>query len=977
MIWRSIVCLVLLGGSMTHADTLIVEAEDFQPQGEGWKALPWGTNYYAATFANCFLSRKSYLGASETAEQAIATHSIRIPTAGEYLALVRYEAAYRFETRFRLRIRQNNAIVFNRIYGSRENDKIWAFGSKLRKELSWDWGAVENVVWEGHDAIVKLQAGDAVLELVAIEQPQPGARRNVDLVMLTTDQADVAQRIAKESYLPLDGRLTQAGDLFAQVLNSSDSPLSLTFPPCTEHSPYWVHQRTWKPITIAIAPGATSPWQEVGSLLDTLNDGQWNISATGKDVRYTLVFGTPVTGREPQPIRTFADLKGNVQLAYDADTRRTKRIRQDIEVVHELVDYLKQHPLDGMTPKRTLVYGYGFTEQPGRDDFNALIREFQNLSGVNALSLHGEAKIPLMGMPRGYIDVRGVPTNQLAAHVAKLATEGKTKQVAVVSLGDEIGLPLPPANDHAAFRIWLATQSHGLGDIAAVNYSPTAETAKMNPALYYYSKLYGHRYGILSLKERTDILRRGLPNAGIGANFSPHHQHLYIGETHHWISLFREQGMTMPWGEDYIWQVPVASQQVTGLMLDMYRAGVRHQPTAKIHFYVMPHWPGNTPNSWRRQFYTAIGHGAKVLNLFEYRPVQAAYTENHCSLPAMYQEVRRAMHELAILDDLVQDGQVRPASVGLWFSETGDIWNNLDHPRDVAKRALYLAIRHQQVPLDVIVDGDDLSKLKALYLTDANVSRASSKQIAEWVKLGGTLFATAGAGMFDEFNAPNTVLRELLGVTPEAVMMAPGAPIRWEKQDLPFAEPMTNVMSSEPSERTQLIPVYGMVAPVKAELGTTTLQTFEKGGPALVTKQQGTGQAIYCAYLPGLSWLRPAMPKRPVDRGTDDASMAHFLPTAFDARVERVIALPVKKLARAVHCSHPGVESTIIDAPGGRIITLINFTAQPIAELKVTCTDAGTDYRLASGKAVKSTKVNGVTEVTFALDVADALIVRP
>src|SRR5688572_18669806 len=42
--------------------TVIAEAEEFEVRQPGWQVRPWGTNYYAATFANCFLSRKAYLG---------------------------------------------------------------------------------------------------------------------------------------------------------------------------------------------------------------------------------------------------------------------------------------------------------------------------------------------------------------------------------------------------------------------------------------------------------------------------------------------------------------------------------------------------------------------------------------------------------------------------------------------------------------------------------------------------------------------------------------------------------------------------------------------------------------------------------------------------------------------------------------------------------------------------------------------------
>ena len=92
---------------MAQPDGLIVcEAEEFQVQSPGWQAKNFGENYYAATFANCFLSRKGFLGAPADCDKSTATMTIKVPEAGRYLALVRYEAAFRFETQFSLLIEQ-------------------------------------------------------------------------------------------------------------------------------------------------------------------------------------------------------------------------------------------------------------------------------------------------------------------------------------------------------------------------------------------------------------------------------------------------------------------------------------------------------------------------------------------------------------------------------------------------------------------------------------------------------------------------------------------------------------------------------------------------------------------------------------------------------------------------------------------------------------------------------------------------------
>jgi hypothetical protein len=549
--------------------TVICEAEEFKVVSPGWEAKAWGANYYVATFANSFLSRKAFLGAPEQCARAVATITARVPNAGRYLALVRYEAVYRFQTQFRLKVEQGGQVKLDRPYGARDNLKVWAFGQKLKKELAWDWGAGENVVWEGHDALVDLAAGEVTLTLTAEKQPEPAARRNVDLVMLTNDLDGVKARIDKESYLPLDGMLTQAGDVHVKLHNKGTQPLTLTVPNGTEHSPYWVHQRTWKPKTITAATASSSDWTEVGSLLDTLNDGQWVLTAkSAGPVKYDLEFAVRTAAGAVETIRKFEGLTGNAELAYDADTRYTRRIRLSEDVLYDLVASLKTVPVVGPPPKRTLIYGTGPDPRPGNAKFNAAVEEFRKLSGATALASDLDHAVGEGGLRRGSIDVRGVPTDKLEEYCKKLKADGKADNVAVVSLGDEIGLGDAPANDHAGFRAWLKGQKLKPADVdpAAgdswdkVNYNPDPKTAQAKPSLYYYSKLYGYRHGIRQLKQRTDILARYLPNAAVGANFSPHHKHLYLGDTSHWISVFREGGMTMPWGEDYIWQVPVGNR---------------------------------------------------------------------------------------------------------------------------------------------------------------------------------------------------------------------------------------------------------------------------------------------------------------------------------------------------------------------------------------------------------------------------------
>lgn len=966
-------------------DTLLVEAEEFQVASPGWQAQPFGKNYYAATFANAFLSRKGFLGAPEKCAESKATLEVNVPTAGKYLALVRYEAPYRFESRFRLVVEQNGKKVLDRLYGSRDNLRIWPFREGLKKEVAWSWGAGENLVWEGHDAFVQLQPGKATLTLIAGPQPGEPGRRNVDCLVLTTDLAGVQHRLAKENYLPLDGLLTQAGDVFLKVHNKAPQELRLTVPNGTEHSPYWVHLRTWKPKAILAKAGETTDWVEVGSLLDTLSDGQWTLQAAGKGPHdFDLEFAVRDAAGKIATIARFEGNKGNVALAYDADTRYSRRIRLQDEVLYDLVAYLRKHPVQGQAPRRTLIYGYTFPPKPEDAKYTAALSEFLKMMGATALGRGVTEDQSPGGLISGYIDVRGVATGKLEDYCKKLQAEGRADKIATVSLGDEIGLPHPPAKDHASFHAFLKSKNlkpsdldpTAGGDWSKIAYNPSPKIAQALPGLYYWSRIWSYRYGIQAIKARTDILRKYLPNAGIGANFSPHHGALYIGPTHHWISVFREQGMTLPWGEDYIWQVQVGSQQMNSIMLDMYRCAVRPFPRAKIHYYVMPHTPGNTTAAWRRQFYGDLAHGAKVLNLFEFRPVQFGYTENHCSDPAMYQEIRKSFHELGTFEDIVQDGTIPTAQAAMFFSEASDVWDDLKPPFAAAKRTLWSMIRHQQTPLDFVVEGDDLKDRKVLFLLDRHVSRAASQAIAAWVEQGGTLFATAGAGMFDEYDRANETLRKLLGIEHKGFEESKD-PVVFEKQDLPFAERLARVAKCEATGNAD-IDVFGLRSIVLPEAATEIQARFDDGKPALTRRRVGKGQAYCCAFLPGLSYYQPALPKRPVDRGMTDDTYSHFLAVDFDKGAQTLVESCTGG-SSPVRCDHRLVESMVLRSDKGVAIPLINWHPDPVKGLKVVVDDAlsaGRKASLATGAPVRVEMQDGRRVFVLDLAVADTLLLR-
>ncbi len=958
---------------------LYCEAEEFKvekPAGgadpAGWQSKPWGENYYAATFANTFLSRKAFLGAPENCAETVASVTVSVPAAGRYLVLVRYEAAYRFETQFKVKVEQGGKVALDRLYGARQNVKIWAFGKKLVNEVGWDWGAVENIVWEGHDAYVDLQAGAAKITLAAAQQPAPAAKRNVDLVLLTRDEAQVRERIEKESqYLPLDGLLTQAGDVYVKATGGATVTLTLKW---TEHSPYWVHLRKWHmPLSVPVG----GSWVEVGSSMDSLNDGQWTLEASAP---CKLAIGVKNAAGGIDAIKEL-NLSGAAGLIGLADLRYARKVQTQGEGLAELMAYLGQLPVRGRAPAQTLVYAS--TSIPG-------FRALYGLAGTGIT-----AKDP--SGPNSYVDWRDRNFRwEWLEPKLKAYSAPQQQQVAVVSMGDEIGLPAPSASAATeGFVAFLKTQDvtprqvdPAAGDWAAIKYSADPKLKPSNPGLYYWSRRYLYHYGIQAMKRVTDIIRKYCPQAQVGANFSPHHGgavHSYLGEVFKWVTAFRDDGLTLPWSEDYIWQVPVGSPQMNGINLDLFRAGLRGKPERKILYYVMPHWPGNTPAIWRRLFYQALGHGAKILDWFEFHPVWMAYTENHVTNPEMYGAVLKGSRELGLFEDLLQAGQARPAAVGLWFSETGDVWDDNAGSFAAAKRALYIAALGSQQPLDVLVGQDAasgaLNAYQVLYLTDNHVSQASAQKIAAWVAAGGRLFATAGAGMFDEYNQPNKALRDLLGVEQSALEAPADLQVGFIKQDLPFAKAIGEVAWTPPADHKpgapRTFPVFGAVSRIKAGKDTAVQGKFKDDSPAVTARKAGKGEAIYCAFLPGLSYFKPAIPLKPVDRGSSDDAMSHFIPTEFDAGVGELVWLPAAGLTPPVAADQKHIETTVIESKAGTLITLVNWSGKPAKDLKLTVSiPVPAKAELAGGGAVKVSKEKEKTVFTLDLELADALILR-
>eukprot|EP01051_Picozoa_sp_SAG22_P003127 SAG22_NODE_149_length_17456_cov_5.058363_2_plen_767_part_00 len=407
---------------------LVVEAENFSvAEDGGWRARRWGDgNRFAAVLNNVFHSRRAYLQAKANTTAAHASAHVIVPQAGDYSVLVRYEGAYHFSAAFRVTITQqasgaaaaaaatsaaaSDAVVFDRVYGARHGLKLWinnplktgpggnldtggscAPGQLLAAECSFPYGSNEDMLYEGVGTVARLAAGPATISLIidntttaaidAMVSANDGgtgaADRNIDCLLLTPNATDVLSRATTFEFggltLPLDGLLTQAGEVYFRFMNRGNETMSVVVPYMSYTSPGPTNHLTnafWNVTTqqllsgctlrgqfeagddtsvpgsapggpnctrLTVLAGARSAWTDVGRSMDTLNHGTLNLPPAGQyvlevgvardEVLHSGGGGQTLHEAQVEVIGQFeVDQNASLLLEVDASTRTSRRI---------------------------------------------------------------------------------------------------------------------------------------------------------------------------------------------------------------------------------------------------------------------------------------------------------------------------------------------------------------------------------------------------------------------------------------------------------------------------------------------------------------------------------------------------------------------------------------------------------------------------------------------------------------------------
>jgi hypothetical protein len=974
------VCLlVTLTLPAPAAEILVAEGEQFRPlDANGWRVTHQDDSYGSHTYGGMWMTHGGCLGAPADSKDAVAMQTIQVPKAGRYRVWSKYQAPPYFNYLHRIDLVQNGKVVFSSVYGKARTPRLWSF-SAASDELWWPWG-VDHDAAEAPKQLAELAAGPAEVRLRTLANPAPAGDRFVDFVLLTTNPADDYQGYKPYAVgTPFAMEALAATRLYMRFRNTTSTAAQLTVSRSGHFQPQY-GGATAKFPAAAVPAGQWSEWFNIGPFCRLVHDEGLTLTLP-QGAEFAVQCSRDAAGKE-----LVGDLRVKqgeaVLVPIDITWKKGARVKTSRAWAEELMAASKgwRTANGGKKPRDILFFGaFG-----GSDDW---VFALKDRLGYNT------------GLPDRYEHAR---RDRVAAHygtidaIRKLAAGMKPEdkeRLRVISFGDEIGLGRINFTDpklQAKFRDWLKARGIGAAELRM----PPSEaklTDKGDARLVWYSNLFSEEEVFAGFRATTAFVRQTFgPDVLTGANYSPHHLALCYGPIHQWVDLFKHQGMSMFWAEDYIFSVPEVPQVLSWMLAQMRCAVKYHQQP--LHVYVMPHAPGQLPGFLRRNMLLSVGSGARHIDNFWVAP-EERFTENYVAWP--YTDTFRVLHEsifdAAAVEKLQVGGKVRPARVALITGKATD-FNEARLLFDKAKdpfagrcanapaqinqtlcrkdqQMLYLALRHAQHAVDLIteddiVDGDALRNYDVVYFAGEWIDHRAVARLDVWVQAGGVLYAAAGVGHLNQFGEPEPAMRKLLGL--KDTKLTKNVVVLRTLLELPLLAPIDTITLDGAK-----IPVVGMKQVLVPDTAKV-LGTWSDGSAAVTVQRHGKGQAFAVGTLAGNTYMKTALRPIPFARG---GRKTIYNPVGFDAAAAKLVRLAVdaRRPQQAAVCGDPGVEAVVLDHKDGALVTLVNWTNAPLKDvsIQVRLAAAPKEVRSVSGqKTISSSFADGM--LTFRIDLAEA-----
>jgi len=593
---------------------------------------------------------------------------------------------------------------------------------------------------------------------------------------------------------------------------------------------------------------------------------------------------------------------------------------------------------------------------------------FNNPDYADALSAYYKSKNTAL------VELSGVYQHTQDIKALEKYTDPRMKsRFYYVSFGDEIGLPAIDIKDQAqlaafrafaqkrgvkpqdlGFKIWdevkplagytpAAAVGVGLLPAEGTPALPTGMAALPLKRLFWLTHEFVIERGSADFAKKTQEMTALFgPQFKTSANLGGMHPFYWLNQAS-FIESFRGGAMTLGWSEDYDYGQPEASRLCIEYQAANLRCGAKYHDTPMM-FYNMPHFPGNTGRHLVQNAVSLWGQGVKDLDFFSVSP-DLFSTENYITARGGIETaagIRRISGMAGNIEDALLPARTRPAKVAMLLSEASDVWevcgggqwdvkpgSTATNAFNEERKAIWYTLRNTGYLVDLVTENDvnegRLKGYKVLYVCGRNLERRTSAVLQGWVRSGGTLYLTAGAARFDEYDAPLTALDALVGRGTVVKADFYKGPLR-AKLELPLLVPKDHVtltLDKQPLAYNAFVSEEIF----KAAKGAKTLGTFTAGQPALVSMKTGKGWGFYTGTLPGQAFLKKAIPLRVMGKGGLDDNFCHFEPQNFDENAAAAILLPVRQagLQPDVISNYKHIITSILESPQTTVVTMIDL----------------------------------------------------
>ena len=182
---------------------------------------------------NGYFSGEKLLSAPEKCPPSSASLTAQVPEEGRYKVWVHYEAPKDHNTRFGVAVEQRGQRVLNAEMGGADQVRLWPLNWGYKTQVNPAYGGGDNVTWQG--AEVDLAAGEATFFLNTLDNPAPAAKRNIDVIYVTSDLSDKPKKPTD----PFLDDLLRPGRLWVRVRNTGDKPFRVS-------SGVKINRRNWR-----------------------------------------------------------------------------------------------------------------------------------------------------------------------------------------------------------------------------------------------------------------------------------------------------------------------------------------------------------------------------------------------------------------------------------------------------------------------------------------------------------------------------------------------------------------------------------------------------------------------------------------------------------------------------------------------------------------------------------------------------------